>query len=109
MSNRPSFKVTEEEYKQLKRMKAIEAENTQKNRLITMRKNNQKIDQFERMVSDKKDQIAKKDYRERSETFVSGKKPEFMLLNEVDEITGLMTDLKETDASIKEEYEKTKK
>jgi len=106
---KPTFKVDEEDYKLLQNMKAIDKENTQKNRQITMRKNQTQISHYTRMVTDKQDQIAKKDYREKSNDFVSGLKPQFMLENEIDELNGLIADIVDTDKAIKEEYEKAKK
>ena len=105
MSNRKSFKVSEEEYKKLQRMKAIDAENTQKNREITIRKNNLSIKQYERMISDKNTQINQKNYTEATESFVDGKKPAFMLQNEIDELNESIIALKEVNDAIKAEYE----
>ena len=104
-----TFKVDEADYKLLQHMKAIDKENTQRNREITMRKNQTQVMHYRRMVTDKLNQIEKKDYREKSGDFISGVKPEFKLLNEIDELQSLMDDIKDVDKAIKEEYEKAKK
>lgn len=108
MSKRESFKVTEEEYKQVQRMKQIDKENTQRNRELTIRKHTNTITQYGRMIADKRDQIEKNDFRESSDSFVDKKKPAFMLLNEIDELNGVIETTKEANKAINEEYEKAK-
>ena len=99
---------TDDEILQLDRNKEVTQENKQKLRISVIRKNDLKIIQYERMITDKLDQIHKKDYREKSESFFDDKKPEFMLLNEIDELTELMEDIKETNKITQEEHDKDK-
>ena len=108
MSNRKSFKVSEEEYKLLQRSKSISTEDKQKQREITIRKYAVKIKQFGRMKKDKEIQVENKNYTEKSDTFVNGKKPEFLLLNEIDELEEQIVDLSDADKALKEEYETSK-
>jgi len=108
MSDRKSFKVSEEEYKMLQRIQNISTEEKQHQRQVTLRKYNIKMKQFQRMIDDKKVQLKAGIFTEKTDSFVSGKKPEFMLLNEIDEIEEQLIDLREANDTLIEEYDKDK-
>ncbi len=98
--------ISEEDILQLDRSKEITKENMQRQRLQTIKLNKVKIKQFQRMIDYKKEQIKNKEFVEKSEAFVNGKKPEFMLQNEIEEIETLIENLEELNKTTQEEHDK---
>lgn len=109
MSNRKSFRVTEEEYKQIQHQKEINIENLQKDREIGIKTNKMRIIQMTRELEYRKDQIKKEVSLEKHEDFVDGKKPLFFIQNEIDNAQMNLERLTESTKELEEEYEKSKK
>ena len=105
---RESFKVNEEEYKLLLRLRDIKKEEMQKNRLDTIKMNTRRIGHYERVIEDKQNQVNKKDSQEKHENYLDGKKPLFMLQNEIEELEANIEQLKEINKNNQEEYDKDK-
>ena len=108
MSNAKSFRVTEEEYKQIQRMKGLTEENKQKNRLDTIKNNNLMIKHIGRAIEYKRSQIDKKASLEKEDKIIDGKKPIYMLTNECEQIEAHIEQLKEVNEATQAEYDNSK-
>ena len=103
------FKVNEEDYKLLQRIKAVTLEDKQNLRLENIEINKRKINQFKRLIKHKEDQIYKKESLEKHEGYLDDKKPLFMLQNEIEEIQAQINQLERANKNSKEEYDKAEK
>jgi len=83
-----------------KKEEEITPEMLERQRTQTIVTSELRIRQFTRMIEDKKDQIENKIYREKSENYVDGVKPDFILQNEIEDIelhiSGLMDTIEST-------------
>ena len=109
MSKRKSFPVTEDEYNQIQRMKAIKIENVQNERKGTIELNKRRIKHNERAIQHKKDQIKNNTSLEKEESYLDNKKPFFMLQNEIEILEIQNIQFNDSIKNLQEEYEKTKK
>ena len=100
------IKISEEDFKILQRVKETNLEDKQRNRLDTIKANKRRVVQFGRMIKDKKEQIKDKIYKEKSETYIDGAKPDFILQNEIEDIQAHIEQLKEVTKKTQEEYDK---
>ena len=98
--------INAKDFALLQIIKATTQEDKQRSRLDTIKANKRKVIQFGRMIKDKKEQIESKIYKEKSETYIDGAKPDFILQNEVEDITAHMEQLNEISIKIQEEYDK---
>ena len=108
MSNRKGFKVTEEEYKFLERMKAITKEDKQRNRLKTLKNNNNQITKLQRSIDARKEQIKDGMPLEKHELFLDGAKPLWYVQNDIDTDEVQIEELKEMNQAVQEEYDRGK-
>ena len=99
------IKISEEDFKILQRVKETNPEDKQRIRLETIKANKRRVIQFGRMIKDKKEQIKDKIYKEKSETYIDGAKPDFILQNEVEDIESHIEQLKEVTKKTQEEYD----
>ena len=123
-----SFKVSEKEYKlvqqirnlkekgftdedilQLDRSKEISKENIQKTRLETIKVNTRRIIQVKRDVEYKRMQLRKEESLEKDDRYVDGKKPLFILENDIEETEANIKQIEEINKITQEEYDKDKK
>ena len=95
MNNRKSFRVDKEQYKKIQVMENTTPEMLKKQREQTIATNELRVRQFQRMIEDKKDQIETKIYREKSENYIDGAKPDFILQNEIEDIEAHIEGLKD--------------
>ncbi len=101
MDERKTHKVTEKEYNIIRTVQNATPEDKKRQRLETIKVNKMRITQFQRMIDDKKDQIEKEQWREKSESFVVGVKPGFLLQNEIEDIGAHIEKLKEINENTK--------
>lgn len=95
MSNRKSFKVTEEEYKQLQALKSTSPEDKKRNQVKTIKNTRIRITQMERERDFKKSQVEGKKSEEKHENYADGLKPLWFIQNEIDYINMQIEELKE--------------
>ena len=107
-NERKSFKVNEDEYKEILRLRAIKKEDKQRNRLETIKMGERRIRYAEREILHKEAQIDKGESLEKHENYFDGKKPIFMLINDIEETKVQITQLKEVNKFAQEEYDKEK-
>ena len=100
------FKVDEDEYKQILRLRQIKKEDKQRNRRETIKINDRKIKYAEREILHKRGQIGKNVCVEKHDGYLGDLKPLFMLECDIEEITAQIEQLKEVNKAIKEEYDK---
>ncbi len=100
------IKIDEADKKLLERIKATTPEDKQRQRLDTIKGNERRVIQFGRMIKDKQEQIEDKVYKEKSETYIDGAKPDFILQNEIEDIEAHIEQLKEVTKKTQEEYDK---
>ena len=101
MDERKTHKVTEKEYNIIRTVQNATPEDKKRQRLETIKVNKRRITQFQRMIDDKKDQIEKEQWREKSESCVVGVKPGFLLQNEIEDIGAHIEKLKEINENTK--------
>ncbi len=102
------FKVNEEDYKLIQRMKSLSDEDKQRNRLFGIKRYKIQIKQQERAIEYKRKQIKEKNSLEKHADFLDGKKPLFMLESDIEQLQFDIDNLKVVLKSAEEEYEKAK-
>ncbi len=102
---RRSFKVDENEYKEIMRLREIKKEDKQRNRLYTIESNKRRITYGEREIKHKQEQIDKGKSLEKHANYFDGKKPLFMVQNDIEEILNQMKQLKEINELAQKEYD----
>ncbi len=104
-NKRKSFKVDEEEYKEILRLRTIKKEDKQRNRLETIKMGERRIRYAEREIEHKQEQIDKGTSLEKHENYFDGKKPIFMLINDIEETKVQIEQLKEQNKYAQKEYD----
>ena len=102
------FKVDEEEYKEILRLRAIKKEDKQRNRLETIKMGERRIRYAEREIEHRQDQIEKGESHKKHENYIDGKKPNFILINDIEETKVQIAQLKEVNKYAQKEYDKEK-
>ena len=105
-TERKSFKVGEEEYKQILRLRQISKEDKQRGRLESIKSNKRRITYAEREIEHRQDQIKTGISLEKHENYFDGKKPLFVLQSDIDETTNQIEQMKEIIKAAQEEYDK---
>ena len=100
------FKVNEEDYKLLHRVKATSPEQKKKDREETIKLNTRRVKHFNRVKDHKQKQVNENKSLEKHEAYIDGKKPIFMVHNEVEEIQAQIEQLEEQIKLIQEELKK---
>ena len=107
------FEVSKEEFDMLQvekyRATDLAKEQTAHNQEWQLKQTAMQIKNLEREVTYKKAQISAKELKEKSDVYLSGKKPEFFLQNEIDEITLQIDKLRDTEKNIKHQQEEAAK
>ncbi len=96
---------TLKDVKDLERTRTITNENKQRNRLDTIKNNNLMIRQQERAIEYKQGQVDKKESLEKEEKYIDGKKPIYMITNEIEQIQAHVEQLKEVNTATQKEYD----
>jgi len=103
-----TFKVSEEDYKLVQRLKTIHKEDKQYNRLRSIEFNGLMIKRKEREIVFKQNQLQDGISLEKKEEFVDGKKPLFMLESDIESIEHDIKGLRDITKAAQEEYDKDK-
>lgn len=110
MNERKTKRITEKQYAALKAAEhsqsEIGKEQAEENKKLSIERNEIKIKTWTRERDNKETQIKNKEYLEKHEAFLDGKKPEFILLNEVDIINQQIKEAEEATKKIEEMEEK---
>ena len=96
---------TDDDILQLDRNKEISKETMQKTRFETIILTTRRIKQVKRDIEYKRMQIKEKKSLEKDDRYVDGKKPFFMLENEIEELQGQIDQLKEISKFAQKEYD----
>lgn len=100
---------TDEDILQLDRSKEINKESMQKTRLETIKVNTRRIKQVRRDIEYKQLQIKKGESLEKDDRYVDGKKPLFILENDIEETEANIEQIEEQNKIIQEEHDKDEK
>ncbi len=96
---------TLKDIKDLERTRVITNENKQRTRLDTIKNNNLMIKHQERAIEYKQGQVDKKESLEKEEKYIDGKKPIYMIINEMEQIQAHVEQLKEVNTATQKEYD----
>ncbi len=96
---------TLKDIKDLERTRVITNENKQRTRLDTIKNNNLMIKHQERAIEYKQGQVDKKESLEKEEKYIDGKKPIYMIINEMEQIQAHVKQLKEVNTATQKEYD----
>ena len=100
---------TDDDILQLDRNKEISKETMQKTRFETIILTTRRIKQVKRDIEYKRMQIKEKKSLEKDDRYVDGKKPFFMLQNDIEETEANIEQMEESIKTIQEEYDKDEK
>ena len=100
---------TDDDILQLDRNKEISKETMQKTRFETIILTTRRIKQVKRDIEYKRMQIKEKKSLEKDDRYVDGKKPFFMLQNDIEETEAQIEQMEESIKTIQEEYDKDEK
>ena len=101
--------LTDEDILQLDRNKEISKENMQKTRLDTIKITIRRIKQVKRDIEYKRMQIKENKSLEKDDRYVDGKKPFFILENDIEETEANIRQMEESIELIQGEYDRDEK
>ena len=105
---RKSFKVDEADYKLLQIIKNVNEEDKQRNRLISIETNTRRAKHIQRAIDYKNNQLKEGESLEKHEHTLDGKKPLYIIENEIEESLAQIKQLEEANKFTQEEYNKNK-